>query len=174
MSGSHLHLDLDLTATLAGLKSLGKLLADPTPAMREIGEVLTASTKKRFSAQAGPDGIPWAPNTQTTIERYADRGSKGTYTKKGKLSKKGISRVLGKKVLTDHGYLGDTIAYQVQDGGKAVAVGSNRVYAAMQQYGGTRADHPHLWGDIPARPFLGASDADRARIREIWQHHLSR
>ena len=172
MSGTTL--TIDITSAQAGLAALRKALADPTPAMREIGEVLTASTKQRFVAQAAPDGTPWAPNSQITIERYADRGSKGTYTKKGKLSAKGIRRVMGKKILTDHGYLADTIAPQLQAGGKAVAVGSNRVYAAMHQYGGTRADWPHLWGDIPARPFLGLSDADRTRIREIWTDHLSR
>ncbi|MFK3602796.1 hypothetical protein [Pseudomonas sp. AP19] len=32
-------------------------------------------------------------------------------------------------------------------------VGSDKPYAAMMQFGGG-ADFPHLWGDIPARPFL--------------------
>ncbi|WP_248594777.1 hypothetical protein [Candidatus Accumulibacter contiguus] len=32
-------------------------------------------------------------------------------------------------------------------------------YAAMQQFGGTKARFPHLWGDIPARPFF--PDAQR-------------
>jgi hypothetical protein len=48
-----------------------------------------------------------------------------------------------------------------------VAVGTNRVYAALQQFGGTRAQHSQLWGDIPVRPFLGISTDDRARIQEI-------
>jgi phage virion morphogenesis protein len=174
MAGANITLTIDAASALQGLANLRQALADPTPAMREIGEVLTASTKKRFGTETAPDGTPWAPNSRVTIERYTDRGAKGTYTKKGKLSKQGIRRVLGKKVLTDHGYLGDTIEYQLQDGGRAVAVGSNRFYGAMQQFGGTRAQWPHLWGDIPARPFLGISDADRARIREILQDHLDR
>ena len=45
-----------------------------------------------------------------------------------------------------------------------VEVGSNRVYAAMMQFGGTKAAYPHLWGDIPPRPFLGVSEADSANI----------
>ncbi|WP_231997044.1 phage virion morphogenesis protein [Pseudomonas arsenicoxydans] len=33
-------------------------------------------------------------------------------------------------------------------------VGSNKPYAAMMQFGGDQADFPHLWSDIPARPYL--------------------
>ena len=33
-------------------------------------------------------------------------------------------------------------------------VGSNKPYAAMMHFGGTKAEFPHLWGDIPARPYL--------------------
>jgi phage gpG-like protein len=32
-------------------------------------------------------------------------------------------------------------------------------YAAMQNFGGTKAEFPHLWGDIPARAFF----PDKAR-----------
>lgn len=32
-------------------------------------------------------------------------------------------------------------------------------YAAIQQFGGTKAQFPHLWGDIPARPFLPITPA---------------
>jgi phage gpG-like protein len=53
-----------------------------------------------------------------------------------------------------------------------LAVGSNMEYAAMQQFGGTKAEFPHLWGDIPARPFLGVSENDRAEILDIIQAHL--
>jgi len=45
-------------------------------------------------------------------------------------------------------------------------VGNTMEYSAMQQFGGTKADFPHLWGDIPARPFIGLSDADREMVVE--------
>jgi phage gpG-like protein len=45
------------------------------------------------------------------------------------------------------------------------------VYAAMQQFGGTKAEFPHLWGDIPERPFLGVSD-DEKEILEIISDYL--
>ncbi|MEB0047807.1 MULTISPECIES: phage virion morphogenesis protein [unclassified Pseudomonas] len=33
-------------------------------------------------------------------------------------------------------------------------VGSNKPYAAMMHFGGDKSDFPHLWGDIPGRPYL--------------------
>jgi phage gpG-like protein len=36
----------------------------------------------------------------------------------------------------------------------SLLVGSTMKYAAMQQFGGKKSQFPHLWGDIPARPFL--------------------
>lgn len=46
-------------------------------------------------------------------------------------------------------------------------MGSARPYAAMMHFGGTKPEFPHLWGDIPARPFLGLSDQDRRDVVEI-------
>jgi phage gpG-like protein len=37
-------------------------------------------------------------------------------------------------------------------------------YAAMMQFGGTRAAFPNLWGNIPARPFMGLSDENQTDI----------
>jgi len=46
------------------------------------------------------------------------------------------------------------------NGKDAVEIGTNLPYGAMQQFGGTKAEFPHLWGDIPERPFLGLSKDD--------------
>jgi phage gpG-like protein len=51
-------------------------------------------------------------------------------------------------------------------------VGSNKEYAAMQQFGGTKAQFPHLWGDIPARPFMGVSDDDERELLALVHDHL--
>ena len=55
---------------------------------------------------------------------------------------------------------------------EAAAIGSNAVQAAMMHFGGTRSEHPNLWGDIPARPFLGLSDQDRSNIVEVVHEWL--
>jgi phage gpG-like protein len=60
-----------------------------------------------------------------------------------------------------------------------VEVGSSLEYAAVQQFGArqgqlgrTRRGAPIPWGDIPPRPFLGLSAADRQEILGILAEHL--
>lgn len=121
---------------------------NPRPALLEIGEDLVDSTKKRFGATTGPDGVPWARNKPSTIKR------------KGR-----------DQPLTHGGALMDQINYQLT-GNDTLDVGSPAVYAAMQQFGGTKARFQNLWGDVPARPFIGISDDDEHNIIDIINKHL--
>jgi len=118
------------------------------PAMLEIGEVLTESTKQRFETGTAPDGSVWASNSNTTLLYKA-----------------------GDKPLVNYGYLAESIHYQSL-GNTGVAIGTNKVQAAMMQFGGTKAQFPHLWGDIPARPYLGLSADDGQDILEILAEYL--
>lgn len=59
-------------------------------------------------------------------------------------------------------------------GPTGVTVGSNKVQAAMMHFGGKKADFPHLWGDIPARNFVGLSSADAREILALMLDHLQR
>ena len=138
-------------AITAALQALAQRCNHLSPAMREIGGVLTESTKQRFVSTTGPDGREWAPNTG-----FTDVAEQKT---------------AGSRPLTLDGILGDTIDYQPL-GDDGVMIGSNMVYAAMQQFGGKKTQFPHLWGDIPARPFLGVSNADETDILRIIQNYL--
>ncbi|MFV0678997.1 phage virion morphogenesis protein [Ottowia sp.] len=61
------------------------------------------------------------------------------------------------KILTLRGFLrGSGLRYQPEK--RSVAVGTNLIYGATHQFGRD---------NIPARPFLGLSDADRAELLEI-------
>lgn len=170
------------------LNELARKCSNLKPAMKEIGEDLKASTKARFASAKDPDGQPWKENSEVTIAcfmgLYTKNFSKdGTllpnrnFNKDGALSKRGESRIAAgnaKTPLTGKTKtLGHTINYQL-DGNSAVRIGSPVVYAAMQQFGGTKAQWPHLWGDIPARPFLGISNADKASILDIIGNYLVR
>jgi phage gpG-like protein len=60
-----------------------------------------------------------------------------------------------------------------------VEVGSSLEYAAVQQlgarrgqFGRTRRGAPIPWGDIPARPYLGISQADSSAILDIISQYL--
>jgi phage gpG-like protein len=163
------------------------------PGLAGIGENLVASTRQRFASATAPDGTPWAPNTEVTLMEYMRNKSgifatftnlatrkegkvrigdkNGYYRKDGKLGKKGIDAMMGKRPLTgETGALSEQIHYRVT--GNRLVVGSSMEYAAMHQFGGSRSDFPNLWGDIPARPFLGISGDDKKQIEVTVSEYL--
>ena len=145
-----INVTVDDQAILAALRQLQNHTANLRPALKEIGETLKESTQQRFVNYTGPDGVMWEANSDATHERKASRS--------------GIP-------LTDSGTLGDTINSKVL-GNDSVMIYSPMQYAAMMQFGGTKAEFPHLWGDIPARPFLGVSDSDESEILSILRTYL--
>ncbi len=138
--------DADIERALKKLADAG----DMAPALKEIGEHLVESTKERFGDQTAPDGKKWAANKPSTLARKGNRPP----------------------LTGETGLLADTINYQLD--GDTLLVGSPMEYAAMQQFGGEKTEFPNLWGDIPARPFLGLSDADRDEIQTIIRDHYEK
>ena len=109
-----------------------------------IGEELLLSTDDRFKNQTDPEGRPWASlNAEYAAWKRKFHGHD--------------------RILKLRGYLRDTLRYQATD--VSVAIGSNRVYSAIHQFGG-QAGREHK-ATIPARPYLGVSDDDVAAILEI-------
>ncbi len=140
----------DDAEVIAALQRLRDQVGNIRPALAEIGEAISESTKHRFETTTGPDGGLWDANSDVTIER------------------KGHARPLTGKT----GELMDSIHPQL-DGDFAVAIGSNKDQAAMMQFGGTKDEFSNLWGDIPARPYLGVSDADKTAVLAIIERHLN-
>lgn len=141
---------VDNAAVLAAMQRLARSAANPRPLLLALGEELTKSTKKRFETSTAPDGTKWAPNKPSTLKR-----------------KKGSQPLIGKTHL-----LAQQISYAA--GLDSLMVGSSMKYAAMQQFGGKKSRFPNLWGDIPARPFLGISDADEKMIVGEVSEYLRR
>ncbi|HFD8273598.1 TPA: phage virion morphogenesis protein [Klebsiella variicola] len=86
----------------------------PAPLLRSMGERLLEFHQKRFQEQKSPDGIEWAalkPRYQRRKRKNAD------------------------KVLTRDGYLRNTLRWQVN--ADELLFGTNRVYGAIHQFGGT-------------------------------------
>lgn len=150
---------------------------DMTPVMQEIGEYGVASTRDRFGTGLAPDGIPWAPKSETTIETYKRRGDRVDY----------------RPLFGPSGRLSTEISYVAQP--MSVEWGSSLIYAAAMQFGAAQGQFgartgrtkpsekrqksqdyffPIPWGNIPARPFLGLSDADRSAIIDIVTEWLDR
>lgn len=162
--------NIDDAQVLAALGRLRRKTDNLGPVLMAIGEDLVDSTKRRFATATAPDGTPWAANSEVTISRYLGL-SGANFKKDGSLSKKGEARRANKKPLTgETGALGQQIHYRVN--GNVLEVGSSMEYAAMQQLGGRRADFPNLWGDIPARPFLGLSASDISDINQTVRDYL--
>lgn len=151
-----IELDLETGSALDGIAKLLGRVEQPRPLLMEIGEDLSESTKERFRDGVAPDGTPWAPNSPVTVSIYQNMFASAS----GKRPLVGETRRLSNE-----------ISWQLE-GDRAVLIGSPLPYAAMQQFGGTKGDWPHLWGDIPARPFLGVSDQDERTILDLMSTYL--
>lgn len=132
----------------AALTSALTALGDLRPIMDDIGEYMTKATKDRFGRGEAPDGSKWVANSPATLARKKDT----------------------RPLFGETGMLSSQISHEA--GSDFVEIGSNRIQAAMMQFGGTKAAFPHLFGDIPARPFIGVSAEDEANILDIISEAL--
>lgn len=168
-----IRIDIDAGAITASINRLLQLTGPRglEKVQVEIGDALVDSTRERFVTSTAPDGTRWAPNTQATYLAYLRKSGKVTL-KIGQLNKRGTALAQSKKPLIGKSkVLSMDIYPAIEDG--ALVIGSPMVYAAMQHFGGSKAQFPKLWGDIPARPFLGLSDDDERDILDILGRHLA-
>ncbi len=161
--------DREITDALA---SLSAKAADLSAPLTEIGELMVLSTKSRFARGSGPEGDAWAPNKPSTLDRWLEEKG-GAWKKSGARSKRGEKLAAAKKPLVGlTKELGGGIHYQVN--GHSLEWGTSEIQGNVMQFGAAKgAFGPRTpWGDIPARPFLGLSAADRSIILEIIGRHL--
>lgn len=152
--------DDELRRAIAGIASFAR---DPAPALEKVGEALTLSTTERQRAGRAPDGSAWpALNPAYQAEKS------------------------GRETLRESGQLMGSLSRQVR--GRQLRFGTNVIYAAIHQFGGTiRAKGGgrlafFLGGSlrrpaevtIPARPFLGISAEDREEIVAIFTDFAQR
>lgn len=128
-------LQFDLSSIERLAKRVSNLAdAANTELLYAVGAEVESQTRRRLQDEkTSPDGEPWKELT----DNYADR-------------KKGSGGILELE-----GDLIDSIDNQVDSG--LVEVGSNLIYSAIHQEGGTD-DMPAGPAAIEARPFLGLSD----------------
>jgi phage virion morphogenesis protein len=150
MSGVVYTVEID-AATLGQAENVLARIDDAALAvlMESIKNLIGEQTKERISSEkASPEGEPWAA-----------WGS--GYAK---------TRTSGKSLLESEGHLLTSLQPFVS--GREAVIGTNLVYGAMHQFGGTKEVFPHLWGDIPARPYLGLSIANRIEIEELVSDYI--
>jgi len=137
-------------AYLRALRRVARRAGDLSPLMDSIGMGLEASVRERFAeTSTAPDATRWDPS---------------------------IADAEGRKTLVDSGNLADSITHAATR--DSVVVGTNVLYAAIHQLGGTiegktsrglRFQIGERWANvasvtIPARPFMGLSDDDESMI----------
>jgi len=157
------------------LDAIARGLNDMGPVNKNMGEYMVGATERRFETSTAPDGSKWAPNSQLTLSR-----------KKG--NKPGIGETLS---------LSTQIHYEAT--GNSLVIGSTMDYSSTFHFGalmgafgryfqlsrlsaypegdfrraaGSKKGHPIPWGNIPARPFLGVSQADEAELLAILQDYF--
>lgn len=139
---------------VSGLANIDQALSDLTEPLGDIGELLLMSTQDRMNKGEDVDGNPFAPRSQTTLDRYKKRGLKFG----APLSQSGTMR---KGVHYSHG-------------ADWLEIGSNAIQAAVMQFGAAKGTlgNGSPWGDIPERRFLGVSEEDEIGITETINEWL--
>ena len=142
----------------SALRQVEWAVGDVAPLMRGIAAELASQTEENFEEEGRPD---WADLSDTTTERRAKKGNwPGQILQ---ISSAGLAASV-----TSH-----------SDNNSAL-VGSNKPYAAMMHFGGTKSDFPYLWGDIPGRPFLPMDTEGQLQpeaeesILELAMHHIEK
>ncbi|ERL56149.1 phage virion morphogenesis protein [Psychrobacter aquaticus] len=128
---------------------------DLSPLMEQMGEHMINSTHDNFETSTSPDGTRWESNSAVTLAAML---GKSHTNKSGRLNRRGANKIMSKRPLIANNTLMQSIHYEAAS--DSVTIGTNMVYGAMMHFGGSKADYPYLWGDIPARNYLGASEED--------------
>lgn len=149
---------VDDAQVLTSLRTLIALGRDASPVMADIATLGENSTRMRFRTETAPDGMRWKQSLR--------------------------ARIAGGRTLTQDGHLSGSISSS--HGRDFAEWGVNRIYAAIHQFGGViralgKALRFRLAGGgfatvksvtLPARPYLGVSDADAGDILDIIQARI--
>ncbi|HLJ89571.1 MAG TPA: phage virion morphogenesis protein [Candidatus Angelobacter sp.] len=124
---------------------------NPQPILKIIGQIMRSSIVRTFQDQGSPPGS-WRPLSPATLKR----GKGG----------------LGRKTLIQSGRLRNSVtdnaAYVIS--GNVLRIGSNLIYARIQQEGGLAGRGRKV--RIPARPFLVVRPEDPGKIKAAIERYV--
>lgn len=130
---------LDHDRLQEALRKVEWAVGDLAPLMRGVAVELASITEENFENE-GQGSNDWPGLSEVTTSR---REKTGNWP--------------GQMLQVSAAGLAASVTTLADD--SSALIGSNKPYAAMMHYGGDKADFPHLWGDIPSRPYL-PMDAD--------------
>lgn len=164
-------------------RAVSNLGEDQQPLLAIAGSILEASTLRRFETESGPGGVPW-PKSKAALG----------------LVKRASGKIAPGRTLFDTGGLEGSVRHEVRPGEVEVGVDArteSATHAAAHQFGSHRQTvvvghgrtinqafgvpiaarevqvRPHgRVTNLPARPFVGVDDQDRADLNEAWLDHL--
>ena len=141
---------VNIDSALSGLDRMARGVQDTSPLMADLADALASESERQFAAQSGPLG-QWAilrPVTQRMRER------RGTWP--------------GKMLQVTSGGLAASV--QTKSDRATATIGSNKVYAAIHQFGGVTSPKSMIPGKtIPARPYLPFNPRTHQLTREAEQ-----
>lgn len=153
------NIEFNIQDALDAMLHIEAAIDDMSGLFEHMGEVLLDIHEARFNAQESPDGIPWqalSPWYQESKPKQKD------------------------KILTLDGNLRSTLHWQIE--GNTLLFGTNLIYGAIHQFGGTIkpvkgnalnvAGCPVKQVVIPARPWLGISAQDKLHLVDVVREHL--
>lgn len=142
------HITIDDRQLQATLRRLERAGGDLTPAMRKISQTLLKVTEDNLAAEGRPK---WAPLAEST--KLARLGGKKAYKKNGELRASAQRQQAGFRILQHSGQLASSVTPDYDS--SQAAIGSNKVYAAIQHFGGEAGRGKSV--ELPARPYLPVS-----------------
>ncbi|WP_028536161.1 phage virion morphogenesis protein [Paludibacterium yongneupense] len=174
------------------LQRLGAASKDATPAMQAIAAIMGNAVEENFAMEGRPRWLGLKPETLQQRVRDKLKSERGKF-KNGAWSIKIGQRAAGSvKILQRSGRLAASISQAAST--DTAEVGTNVVYAAIQNFGGETKPHVieaknakalafngrfakrvnHPGSKIPARPFLMLTDTEEVLIETAVVDYLRR
>jgi phage virion morphogenesis protein len=180
--------EFDASEALAGTEELKRRIAQSSGFYKNVGDYLTRSTLENFKRETSPDGQPWKPLLPSTIRNRASQGQtpiailRAQGDLAGSINAQAGSTEVKIGSAVPHAaihQLGGTIKKPARKGEiflkrneKTGEIG-NRFVKKSKANAVQDVNIPAHQITIPARPYLGVSDADITAIIEIadeWLH----
>ena len=187
-----IEIEIDDSRFSSALTRVVGAMANATPVMREIAGIMDEAVEENFAQEGRPKWLGLKPST--LAQRVGGQLKPG----RGKFKSGAWSIQLGQrvarsiKILQRSGRLASSIV-QAFDASSA-QVGTNLVYAAIQNFGGETKPHTilpkngkalafggifakkvnHPGSKIPARPFLSMTEVDTETIESAVANYLRR
>ena len=184
MSGATL--EFDNRQVLAAINAAADAMGDPAPMLRDMGEYLMIAHAARFASQTAPDGSKWQALSPAYLKRKPKNKNRILFLD-GYLANTLRYQVTGAELL--FGSNRPYAAIQHFGGEIDIAARSQQTYFRQdsktgevgQRFVSKRKSNFAQWASIgaykiriPARPFLGTSDADDQELAAIAERHLEK